>query len=481
MTDDHSRLPADITPSFGSDELNLIDFPIGLLQHQQPKGRDESSPDELVCTIDSYDAELDRVVPRTLTRRTSSKFGFPTPVDEEVLIGLLTLTRRQNSFTSPLLKFRNRELYELMGWHNNGRARRRLSQAFDRLKGLDLKYENSWSSDNERYEKEFSTGLLDSYELVSRVDSDTDSSTESWIRWAAEVFADMQRGNVKELDTKQFFSLRRPVARRLYRFLDKYLQDNKPFEIELAKLATQMGISDTTHVGKIKERLTEGIRELEELGDFIKPAPREQRYSKKRAGLWLIRFERVGSEFVQPKVDGGPAAKGKPKATPVEGAQKLVVDFYALWSGDQHHVATRNEQFRASEIVRRWGSEKANALLPIVVKAMKKSFPDAHSFGATTNFWPVANDQLVRQDKRTAEASERQEQQKREEERAKAQKAKIASQRKRFSELPDAQQAAIRARILKSPLSGETLKSFIRQGKYDDPLVMLACLAELNR
>ena len=481
VTEDRMQSLASITPHRGSDELNLIDFPIGVLRHQQPKAADDRTPDELVCTIESYDAELDRVIPRTLTRRTSSKYGFPTPLDEEVLIGLLTLTRQKNNFTSAHVKFRNRELYDLMGWHNNGRAKHRLSKALDRLKGLNLKYENSWTSGDNKFEKEFSTGLLDSYELVTRNDSASDANTESSVRWAAEVFADMQRGHVKELDTDCFFSLRLSVAKRLYRYLDRYLKPEQPLEMELTKLAAHMGIADTSHIGKIKERLADGIRELEDLGNFIKPAERDQRYRKKRAGLWLIRFERANADVVPRKITNESGSTRNVGVIPNGESTQLVSAFYSLWTGDRDHKASRHELFQAGEIIRRYGREKATTLLPIVVKMMKKDFPNAYAFGATKNFWPMADEQSNRKAKRLAQAAQQSEEQSREEERVKAQKAKLNAQREEWNQLPDSRQSEIRQRIMDSSSTSEALKGLIRRGKFADPMVLLACLAELNR
>ena len=143
----------------GSDELNLIDFPISLLQYQQPTDASGKRPDKLVCTIESYDRYLDRVVPRKLTRRTSSQYGFPTSLEDEVLIGLLTLTRLKNDFQSARVHFRNSELWNLMGWPVTGNSRKRLSVALDRLKGLTLKYENAWTTGDNRFKKEFHNKL----------------------------------------------------------------------------------------------------------------------------------------------------------------------------------------------------------------------------------------------------------------------------------------------------------------------------------
>ena len=196
--------PARTSSQLGRDELNLIDFPISLLQYQQPTDASGKRPDELVCTIESYDRHLDRIVPRKLTRRTASKYGFPTPIEEVVLVALLTLSRLKNDFSSPRVEFRNSELYELMGWPNNGNSNEQLAVALDRLKGLTLKYENAWTTGGDQFKKEFNTGLLDSYEFVTKTGSSGGLVT-SWIQWASEIFADIQQGNVKQLDTERFF------------------------------------------------------------------------------------------------------------------------------------------------------------------------------------------------------------------------------------------------------------------------------------
>gem|GEM_PF-4832990 len=58
---------------------------------------------------------------------------LPTPLEDEVLVGLLTLTRLKNNFTLPRVEFHNSELYDLMGWPHNGSSNTRLGVALDRL------------------------------------------------------------------------------------------------------------------------------------------------------------------------------------------------------------------------------------------------------------------------------------------------------------------------------------------------------------
>ena len=87
-----------------------------------------------------------------------------------------------------------------MGWENNGESNKRLSIAIDRLKGLTLKYENSWTGGDDRFEKEFTTGLLDSANLVVQTRGNPGAGKiQSWVQWASEVFADIRRGNRQRL------------------------------------------------------------------------------------------------------------------------------------------------------------------------------------------------------------------------------------------------------------------------------------------
>lgn len=322
----HRQIPSQ---SRGRDQLNLIDFPIAVLQYQQPKTNEGKRPDEIVCVIDSYDRDLDKVVPRKLTRRTASKHGFPTPLEDEVLVGLLTLTRLKNNFTKPRVEFRNTELYDLMGWPHNGSSNTRLGVALDRLTGLTLKYENSWTTEDGSFEKEFTTGLLESYKFTKQTQGRRSAAGEqSWVQWASEVFADILRGNVKELNTDEYYSLQLPISRRMYRFLDKQLGESPHFEMELGTFASHIGLAETQHVGKIKERLLPAFKELEGISGFIDTATAVERYRKRGPGDWLIVVHR-----------SQPAALRTPHNSPsvrtvagTDAAAALVCAFYEAWN-----------------------------------------------------------------------------------------------------------------------------------------------------
>ncbi len=467
----HRQIPSQ---SRGRDQLNLIDFPIAVLQYQQPKDGEGKRPDELVCVINAFDRDLDKVVPRKLTRRTASKHGFPTPLEDEVLVALLSLTRIKNNFTSPRVEFRNAELYDLMGWPHNGTSNTRLGIALDRLTGLTLKYENSWTTEDGNFEKEFTTGLLESYKFTKQTQGRRSPSMEqSWVQWASEVYTDIQRGNVKELNTDEYYSLQLPISRRMYRFLDKQFSDAPHFEMELTTFAGHIGLAETSHVGKIKERLVPAFQELEGISGFIEPSQPKERYRKRGPGNWLVVVHR-----------SKPTAIRRPQEhhsvrtlTGTEAAARLVRSFYEAWNGNTHHSPFTRELEQAQAIIDAHGEEQVLAALPLVIKDMKTRFPDARAFGATMLYWNDAFTKQSRQRFHSEHAVQEQQLEDSVTQERQRETERRQELRARWDLLSESERSAIRNRV--HDKCSTTVRQFLDQKKFNDPLVMLACLNEL--
>lgn len=468
MTED--ALPHRPTPGFGRDELNLIDFPIGTLSYKQPLDSVGNRVAELVFAINSFDEDLGSVVPKRLTTRTSSRHGFPTPKEEQLLIGLMLLTRVKNNFTDARVEFRPSELYSLMNWPNDSTSKRQLRTGLDRLSGVKLKYENSWSNGaGQTYEKDFTTGILDSYQLTTLKSGQSHRAAQPcWIQWSAEVFADIQAGNVTQLNTPEYFSLKYPVAQRMYRFLNRHLADQSTLEMNLHAFATHVGLSETKHVGKIKDRLQNGLMELESLNGFIRPLPLTDRYKKLGRGHWLIRFERaspVNSAPIDQKRISRKADDGQP--------HQLVKEFHLQWSATANHRPSHSELQHAQAVLSEYGFAKCVELLPGVTKLMRTAFAEARWFGATQTFWPQAAEKEKR--KLASMTRDRKADQvlKQQEEAANKKRERRAELRSIWNQLPETDQQAIRAEVM-ATADGTVRRKLIEQN-YDDVLVELAC------
>ncbi|NLF02712.1 MAG: hypothetical protein GX601_17230, partial [Anaerolineales bacterium] len=87
-----------------------------------------------------------------------------------------------------------------------------------------------------------------------------------YVVWGEEVWRSLQNGYLKQLDLDTFFHLQTPVARRLYRFLDKKLHKRRQLEIDIFQLSQQLGMAYYRYPAKVKEKLQPGIDELMGIG-----------------------------------------------------------------------------------------------------------------------------------------------------------------------------------------------------------------------
>ena len=120
------------------DEMNLAEFPIAALSDRVPAGQTT-----LVFT-DTIEQRDGRPIVRRLTIEAPAKHGLPAALDDEVMVGLIQLTKRRNNFTDPKVMFSRYELIELLGWPQTGPSYHRIEEALHRWVGVVLTYENAW-------------------------------------------------------------------------------------------------------------------------------------------------------------------------------------------------------------------------------------------------------------------------------------------------------------------------------------------------
>ena len=103
--------------------------------------------------------------------------------------------------------------------------------------------------------------------------------------WNDVVFRSFQAGNLKRVDMALFRSLNSPVAKRLFRFLDKRFFHQATWEFDLRELACEhVGLSRSYDTGQLKRKLIPAIGELEEQG-FIRTVPSDARFTRIKKGL----------------------------------------------------------------------------------------------------------------------------------------------------------------------------------------------------
>ena len=200
----------------GRDENNLAEFPIALLGDSVPKGQK---------TIEFEDTLEDWSTGRTILRRVcitgSDKFGLPTAKDEQVLMGLIQLTRIANDFTSPEVWFVKRDVIEILGWEDRGWAYDRVEESLHRWKGVSIHYWNAWRDhENGLWRDSSAAGVIEYFSLTDgrfrgrRGDASPEQAGKSCFCWNKLFFQSFQSGYLKKLDFSVYRSLKGAAAKR---------------------------------------------------------------------------------------------------------------------------------------------------------------------------------------------------------------------------------------------------------------------------
>jgi hypothetical protein len=216
-----------------------------------------------------------------------------------VIVVLLYLTKQSNDFRDVKVYFSRYELINLLGWPDEGWSYKRLDESLARWGGVWLIYDGCWWNNRLKCFTDIKMHIIDTVELITndiRKKARHAGQSElplSWFRWNKEFIESCQADNLRQLDLDTYFSLKSPVAKRLYRFLGKrfYRQDDWTFDLhEIA--FERVGLSRSyADAGKIKEKLQPALDELEAIG-FLRPFSRDERYSRIDRGRWTIRLVR---------------------------------------------------------------------------------------------------------------------------------------------------------------------------------------------
>lgn len=309
----------------GRDELNLAEFPISTIGTRF---------DPMVKTLTFEDRAVDKdtgeIVHRKLTITASDQHGLPTAADDEVLLGLLQISRLQR-FESPTVLFTPYQLLRLLDWRVNTGNYRRLRESIERWLGVTLHYQNAWRDKQTGNWIDAGFHFLESVEFHKRGSRGGALAPEglSMVRWNDLVFRNMRAGNLKTLDFHRYRTLQGGIAKRLFRFLDKRFYHRRRLTFNLESFACEKigltrpvrlgGGRPTTDVAQIKRRLLPAIRELEG-GGFLVARPDWERFTKEPGtGTWQVHFERAAAADDGSARLPAPVGEGEGEAQPSLG------------------------------------------------------------------------------------------------------------------------------------------------------------------
>lgn len=279
----------------GKDELNLAEFPIALVTDKMPSGLKTLRFEDRI-----FDERRGQVVRRKLVITAADEYGLPTAKDDDVILGLIQLTRIANGFTDRSVRFSRSDLIRLLRWPDTGPSYRRLTLSFHRWLGVSLHYENAWWDRSQQKWSTVGFHILETFQLADsapgRGGASGEESVYSRFVWNEEIFRSFQAGYLKQLDLDFYLGLKHPTAKRIYRFLDKRFFHRSTWEFDLKEFAfDHIGLSRSYEgATQIARKLGPALAELEEKG-FLEGMGPEERYRKVTASLWRIRLSKKGA------------------------------------------------------------------------------------------------------------------------------------------------------------------------------------------
>ncbi len=354
------------------DELNFAEFPLAALADTIPCGQKT-----LVYTDTIFDRGRNEPVNRKLTITASDEYGLPTALDDEVILGLVQLTAKSN-FTSKKIHFTRYELIKELDWRDESKSYERIEQSLRRWLGVTLYYDKAWWSKEESCWVNESFHILEQVTLFDkerrerrkRANPEDSLAGKSSFVWNEVVFNSFKSGYLKQLDFDLYKRLKSPIAKRMYRFLDKRFYHRARLEFELREFACEkIGLSRKYHNGEIKRLLSSAINELERVS-FLAPLDPSERFLREARGIWKAVFVSASkrAEVMAPERGGDSTLHSEMVALGVKGsvAEELLAE--------HDHEKIREKVAYAKELLRRKDKKVAKNPAGFLVSAIRQDF-----------------------------------------------------------------------------------------------------------
>lgn len=267
--------------------MNLSDIPYGPLTATSAKTF------EVLQTV--YDRKRKRMLNRTLLITGSDAFGLPRPIDDQVLLGLTTITS-ELGFASRKVEFSRYHLCRVLRWKPDGRTYRRIEESLDRIAGATLKFKDGWWDKGEEQWRSHTFHILDNVELCSkdryevvRLNTSAKEQALCSVVWNEVIWKSFKDGFIRKLDMELLARVakgkRRDAAVRLFRVLDKhfYFKDRQTWEVR--KLCVGTLGSQSKYVSKMLPVLEKAVKILIDVG-YLESA----KYYLDKSSQWKVAF-----------------------------------------------------------------------------------------------------------------------------------------------------------------------------------------------
>lgn len=215
----HELFICDVLDAIPKDDLASMEHPVFSLA---------TKPDQRVLQYEHGNTRI---------KITPSVKGLATIFDKDVLIYCISQMIAKKNRGEPLSQTVQLQAYDLLVWTNrdtNGDAYKRLTEAFERLRGTTIT--TNLRAGGTEITSGF--GLIDSFRIVK--DTPTGRMSELQVRISDWMFKVVQSAEVLTLD-RDYFRLRKPIERRIYEIARKHCGDQSSWKVSIGLLQKKVG------------------------------------------------------------------------------------------------------------------------------------------------------------------------------------------------------------------------------------------------
>jgi plasmid replication initiation protein len=195
--------------------------------------------------------------------------GLPGRYDQDVYVALMQLIDTKGLPPDGWVSFSVYELVELMGKRHSGREYGQVRESLQRLATTSVESKNAFYHKGRKAYISDTFSLLTEVKLAEYEEIAGERKDRNRVH-LSQYFVDSYRANyLKHIDARFYWSLSSPIAKRLYRLVDKKRGGRRLWEVELFSLKSRIPLSDYRYASKIKEKLAPAHEELISKG-FLK-------------------------------------------------------------------------------------------------------------------------------------------------------------------------------------------------------------------
>ncbi len=236
------------------DEFNLAVFPIAVLDKRAQKSKN-------YLTFTEHITSNGREIQRVWTVMPHPIEGLPSTTDEDVYVALMELSYEQGA--QKKVYFSRYDLIRRLGWPMNAKHYERLESSLRKLAAVRIEAKNAYVDRHTGRLVDVGMSIIQEFKIFDE-GAGKRTGAKSYVMWSDRVAQSLSEKLFKKLDADFYFNLTSPIAKRLFRYLDKKFGSSDYFVINVRKLAFEhVGMSrEMTYVSQIMQRLEPALNEL---------------------------------------------------------------------------------------------------------------------------------------------------------------------------------------------------------------------------